>query len=176
MTFTETPLAGAFIIDIGFIEDERGFFARTWAPDEFARHGLDPTLSQCNLSWNKRKGTLRGMHFQRPPFQEIKIVRCTRGAILDVIVDLRRDSPTFRQWTSVELNAESRRMLYVPKGFAHGYLTLTDDAEVYYHVSAPYEPTHATGVAWNDSAFGISWPFPPTVISEKDRTWPAFEE
>jgi dTDP-4-dehydrorhamnose 3,5-epimerase len=115
------------------------------------------------------------MHFQRPPFQEIKIVRCTRGAILDVIVDLRRDSPTFCQWTSVELNADSRRMLYVPKGFAHGYLTLTDDAEVYYHVSAPYEPTHATGVAWNDPAFGISWPFPPTVISEKDRAWPAFQ-
>jgi dTDP-4-dehydrorhamnose 3,5-epimerase len=175
MTFTETPLAGAFIIDVGFIEDERGFFARTWAADEFERRGLDPTVSQCNLSWNKRKGTLRGMHFQRPPFQEIKIVRCTRGAILDVIVDLRRDSSTFRQWISVELNADSRRMLYVPKGFAHGYLTLTDDAEVYYHVSTPYEPTHAAGVAWNDRAFGISWPFPPTVISEKDQAWPAFQ-
>jgi dTDP-4-dehydrorhamnose 3,5-epimerase len=175
MNFTETPLAGAFIIDVQVIEDERGFFARTWAAEEFQRRGIDPTLFQCNLAWNKRKGTLRGMHFQRPPFQEVKIVRCTRGAVLDVIIDLRRDSPTFRQWTSVELDADSRRMLYVPKGLAHGYLTLTDDVEVYYHVSAQYEPTHATGVAWNDRAFGISWPFPPTVISEKDRGWPPFE-
>jgi dTDP-4-dehydrorhamnose 3,5-epimerase len=174
MLFTETPLMGAFIIDIGLIEDERGFFARTWAPDEFEKRGLDPTLIQCNLSWNKQKGTLRGMHFQRAPFEEVKIVRCTRGAVMDVVVDLRRDSPTFCQWTSVVLDADSRRMLYIPKGFAHGYQTLTDDVEVYYHVSARYEPTHATGLRWNDPAFGIAWPLTPTVMSEKDRTWPTF--
>lgn len=174
MVFTETPLSGAFVIDIDPIRDERGFFARTWASDEFERRGLDATLVQCNLSWNKRKGTLRGMHFQRGPFEEVKIVRCTRGALLDVVIDLRRDSPTFCQWTSVALDADSRRMLYVPKGFAHGYQTLTDDVEVYYHVSTPYEPAHATGVPWNDPAFAIEWPLEPTVISEKDRTWPSF--
>lgn len=174
MIFTETPLAGAFTIDIEPIEDERGFFARTWAPEEFEQRGLDPTLVQCNLSWNKRKGTLRGMHFQRAPFEEVKIVRCARGALLDVVIDLRRDSPTFCQWTAVTLDADSRRMLYVPKGFAHGYQTLTDDVEVYYHVSARYEPNHSTGVRWNDPVFGIAWPLTPTVISEKDRTWAAF--
>jgi dTDP-4-dehydrorhamnose 3,5-epimerase len=174
MIFTETPLVGAFIIDIAAIQDERGFFARTWAPEEFESRGLDATLVQCNLAWNQRKGTLRGMHFQRPPFEEVKIVRCTRGALLDVIVDLRRESPTFRQWTSVALDADSRRMLYVPKGFAHGYETLTDDVEVYYHVSAPYTPECAAGVPWDDPAFGIEWPSPPTLISEKDRSWPRF--
>jgi dTDP-4-dehydrorhamnose 3,5-epimerase len=174
MLFTETPLAGAFIIDIVALEDERGFFARTWSADELTKRGLDTTLVQCNIAWNPLKGTLRGMHFQRAPYEEVKIVRCTRGALFDVIVDLRRESPTFRQWTSVVLNADSRRMLYVPKGFAHGYLTLTDDVEAYYHVSAVYQPDSAGGVAWDDPAFGIEWPCQPAMISERDRAWPRF--
>jgi dTDP-4-dehydrorhamnose 3,5-epimerase len=174
MTFTETALAGAFIIDIVALKDDRGFFARTWAADELKTRGLDPTVVQCNVAWNPAKGTLRGMHFQRAPYDEVKIIRCTRGSLFDVIVDLRPESPTFRKWTSVELNANSRRMLYVPKGFAHGYLTLTDDVEAHYHVSAPYTPACADGVAWNDPAFGIEWPFAPTVMSERDRTWPHF--
>jgi len=174
MLFTETILPGAFIIDIAPIHDERGFFARTWAPEEFQKRGLDPALAQCNASWNKKRGTLRGMHFQSEPFGEVKIVRCTGGAMLDVIVDLRKSSPTYRQWTSVELTASNHRALYIPKGLAHGFITLTDDVEVYYHVSAPFSPAHATGVRWNDPAFTITWPFEPTVISEKDRAWPDF--
>jgi dTDP-4-dehydrorhamnose 3,5-epimerase len=174
MTFTETPLSGAFIIDIVPIDDERGFFSRTWSADEFEKRGLDTTLVQCNVAWNRVKGTLRGMHFQRAPYEEVKIVRCTRGALLDVIVDLRQGSPTFCRWTAVELNAESRRMLYIPKGFAHGYLTLTDDVEAYYHVSSPYVPESAGGVGWDDPAFGIEWPFTPSVISSRDRAWPRF--
>jgi dTDP-4-dehydrorhamnose 3,5-epimerase len=174
MTFTETPLPGAFIIDIATLADERGFFARTWAADELTKRGLDPTVVQCNVAWNPLKGTLRGMHFQRAPYEEVKIIRCTRGSLFDVIVDLRPESRTFRNWTSVELNAESRRMLYVPKGFAHGYLTLTDDVEAYYHVSSPYTPACAGGVAWDDPVFGIKWPFAPALISERDRTWPRF--
>jgi dTDP-4-dehydrorhamnose 3,5-epimerase len=174
MLFTPTPLQGAFVIDIAPIEDERGFFARTWAPEEFHRHGLDPTLVQCNASWNRKKGTLRGMHFQTEPFSEVKIVRCTGGALLDVIVDLRTSSPTYCQWTSVELTAANHRALYIPKGLAHGFITLTDDVEAYYHVSAAFSPAHSSGVRWNDPAFGIAWPFPPTVMSEKDRAWPDF--
>jgi dTDP-4-dehydrorhamnose 3,5-epimerase len=175
MTFTETALAGAWIIDIERFDDERGFFARTWAADELTARGLDPTLAQCNVAFNRRKGTIRGLHFQRAPFDEIKIVRCTRGAVHDVIVDLREDSPTFRRWLAVELTADTHRMLYVPPGVAHGYQTLTDDAETYYHVSAPYSPAHAAGVRWNDPAFAIAWPLgEPTVISARDREWPDF--
>lgn len=175
MKFTETDLPGAFIIDAEPIEDERGYFARTWAPSEFERRGLDPTLAQCNVAWNERKGTLRGMHFQREPFAEVKIIRCTRGALLDVIIDLRQDSPCFCRWTAIELSANQPRMLYVPKGFAHGYLTLTDDVQAYYHVSTPYSAEYASGVAWNDPAFGIRWPFSPTVMSTRDKSWPLFE-
>jgi dTDP-4-dehydrorhamnose 3,5-epimerase len=174
MLFTETTLPGAYVIDIARIDDERGFFARTWAPEEFQKRGLDPTLAQCNASWNRRKGTLRGMHFQKEPFSEVKIVRCTCGAMLDVIVDLRTSSPTYCRWTAVELTASNHRSLYIPKGLAHGFITLTDEVEVYYHVSAPFSPAHASGVRWNDPAFNITWPFQPTVISEKDRAWPDF--
>jgi dTDP-4-dehydrorhamnose 3,5-epimerase len=174
MKFTETPLLGAWIIDIARFEDERGFFARTWAPEEFTARGLDPSLAQCNIAWNHRRGTIRGMHFQREPVQEVKIVRCTRGAILDVIVDLRPESRTFCRWTSVELTEDNRRMLYIPFGFAHGYQTLTDGVETYYHVSAPYSPVHASGVRWNDVRFGIEWPLEPTVISTRDIAWPDF--
>jgi dTDP-4-dehydrorhamnose 3,5-epimerase len=175
MTFTETPLEGAWIIDIARIEDERGFFARTWSPDEFAARGLDSTLAQCNVAWNHRRGTIRGMHFQRAPMQEVKIVRCTRGAILDTIIDLRPGSPTFCQWISVELTEDNRRMLYIPFGCAHGYQTLVDGVETYYHVSAPYSPEHSSGVRWNDPRFGLRWPLEPTVISARDRDWPDFD-
>ena len=175
MTFTETPLEGAWIIDIDRIEDERGFFARAFSPDEFAARGLDSTLAQCNVAWNHRRGTIRGMHFQRAPMQEVKIVRCTRGAILDTIIDLRPGSPTFCQWISVELTEDNRRMLYIPFGCAHGYQTLVDGVETYYHVSAPYSPEHASGVRWNDPRFGLRWPLEPTVISARDRDWPDFD-
>jgi dTDP-4-dehydrorhamnose 3,5-epimerase len=175
MKFTETSLAGAYLIEPAAISDERGYFARTWAPEAFTSRGLDADLAQCNVAWNRVRGTLRGLHFQREPFSEVKLVRCTRGAILDVIVDLRPDSPTYCRWESVELRAEQLKMFYVPKGFAHGYLTLTDNAEVHYQVSAPYSPSHASGVPWNDPSFGIIWPFQPTVISVKDQNWSPFE-
>ena len=174
MRFSETPLVGAYTIDISPIADARGFFAKAWSLQDLERAGLDPTLVQCSIAWNKAKGTLRGMHFQRPPFDEVKIVRCTRGSVLDVIVDLRPASATYRHWTSAELSDRNHRMLYIPKGFAHGYLTLTDDVEVYYHVSAPYSPDHADGVRWDDPAFGIEWPFQPQVISDRDQAWPRF--
>ena len=176
MRFTETPLPGAYTIDITPVADDRGFFARAWAPQDFERLGLDPTLVQCSVSWNRVRGTLRGLHFQRDPFGEVKIVRCTRGVILDVIVDLRRESPAFCGWTSVELSGENRRALYIPKGFGHGYITLTDDAEVYYHVSTPYSPEHADGVRWDDPAFGIEWPLEPVVMSTRDREWRTFQK
>jgi dTDP-4-dehydrorhamnose 3,5-epimerase len=176
MTFTETALAGAWLIDIARIDDERGFFARTFLPEEFTSRGLDPTLAQCNIAFNRRRGTIRGLHFQRAPFDETKIIRCTRGAVCDVILDLRANSPTFRRWLAVELTSDNHRMLYVPRGMAHGYQTLTDDAETYYHVSAPYSAPHAAGVRWNDPAFAIDWPLgEPTVISGRDRAWPDFD-
>ena len=172
MQFTPSRIPGAWVIDISPIRDQRGFFAMTWLPEEFRKRGIDPALAQCNLAFNKTRGTLRGMHFQKAPHAQAKIVRATRGSLLDVIVDLRPESPTYRQWDSVELTQDNHRMLYMPEGIAHGYLTLTDDVEAYYHASRPWEPTAESGVRWNDPAFGIRWPFEPTVISEKDRTWP----
>jgi dTDP-4-dehydrorhamnose 3,5-epimerase len=172
MQFTETRIPGAWIIDVAPVEDERGLFATTWLPEAFAARGLDPSLAQCNLAFSRRRGTLRGLHFQRAPHEQVKIVRCTRGALVDVIVDLRPDSSAYRTWASVELSADNRRMLYVPAGLAHGYLTLADDTEAYYHASKKWAPGHEWGVRWNDPAFGIEWPFEPTVISDKDRTWP----
>ena len=172
MTFTESRIPGAWIIDVSEIHDDRGFFAMTWLPGEFTKRGLDPSLAQCNLAFNHKRGTLRGMHFQKAPHEQVKIIRCTRGALLDVIVDLRPDSPTYRRWEAVELSADNRRMFYMPKGIAHGYLTLTDAAEAYYHASAPWAPQAESGVRWNDPAFGIKWPFEPAVISEKDANWP----
>lgn len=175
MTFTETRIPGAWIVDITPIRDDRGFFAMTWESSEFAARGLDGSLAQCNLAFNFRKGTLRGMHHQRTPHEQVKLVRCIRGAVLDVIVDLRRDSRTYRQWDSVELTAENRRMLYIPAGLAHGYLTFTDDSEVFYQASTPWAPQAEAGVRWNDPAFGITWPSEPLVISDRDATWPNFE-
>ena len=172
MRFTPSRIAGAWIIDIEPIHDPRGFFATTWLPEEFRRHGIDPALAQCNLAFNYKRGTLRGMHFQRAPHQQSKLVRATRGALLDVIVDLRPDSPTLRHWDSIELTADNRRMLYIPGGLAHGYLTLADDTEAFYQASTPWAPQAESGVRWNDPAFGITWPFEPTVVSEKDQHWP----
>ncbi|MFL6028993.1 MAG: dTDP-4-dehydrorhamnose 3,5-epimerase [Gaiellaceae bacterium] len=175
MIFTETDLAGAFVIDIERHEDERGFFARAWCEDELAEHGLSTRVVQCNIAYNHRRSTLRGMHFQAAPHAEVKLVRCTRGAIYDVIIDLRPESRTFRQWLAFELTAENSRMLYIPEGFAHGYETLADETETYYQMSETHTPEAARGVRWNDPAFGIAWPEPePAVISEKDRSWPAF--
>ena len=174
MKFSPTALAGACIIDIEPVPDERGFFARGWCREEFARHGLNPDLAQCSISFNKKRGTLRGMHYQAKPHEETKVVRCTRGAIYDVIVDLRPESPTFRKWIAVELSADNRRMLYVPPGFAHGFQSLVDDTEVFYQISTFYHPGSVRGVRWDDPAFGIEWPVMERVISNKDRQYPDF--
>src|SRR5882762_5631992 len=176
MTFTETALKGAFIIEPKLILDERGFFASTWSQKEFAGRGLGAPVVQANVSLNKRRGTLRGMHFQINPHQEVKLVRCTAGSILDVIVDLREDSPSFHQWVGVELSVGNRLMLYVPEGFAHGYQTLADNTEVAYQISEYYHPESARGVRWDDPAFGIDWPLPVTTMSERDRNHPFLAE
>ena len=174
MIFSETAIPGAFLISLNRSEDERGFFARTFCRSEFAEHGLNPDLEQCSISFNKQKGTLRGMHFQKSPYEETKVVRCTMGALFDVIIDLRPDSPTVKQWLSFELNAENRSMLYIPRGLAHGFLTLEDNTEVLYQMSDRYVPESAAGVRWNDRAFGIQWPDTPQVISVKDREYADF--
>jgi dTDP-4-dehydrorhamnose 3,5-epimerase len=171
MIFTETKLQGAFIIDIKPREDERGFFARSWCEDEFKEHGLNPRLVQCNISYNKTRGTLRGMHYQVAPFPEAKLVRCTMGAIFDVIIDLRAGSPTFKQWFSVELSAENRHALYIPETFAHGFQTQTDGAEVFYQMSEFFHPECVEGVRWNDPEFSIIWPINNPIVSSQDNTW-----
>ncbi len=172
MIFREEKLRGAYIIEPELIEDERGFFARTWSQEEFAARGLNPKVVQCNSSFNRQRGTLRGMHYQIPPHSEVKLVRCTAGAIYDVIIDLREDSPTRSQWIGVELSARNRLMAYVPEGFAHGFQTLEDETEVFYQVSAYYHQESARGVRWDDPAFGIDWPLEISVISERDRSHP----
>lgn len=174
MTFTESRVPGAWIIDVTPIHDDRGLFAMTWRPDEFRKRGMEPALAQCNLAFSVRRGTLRGMHFQTAPHAQAKIIRCTRGALLDVIVDLRPGSPAYCRYEMVELTADNRRMLYMPEGVAHGYLTLSDATEAYYHVSSPWVPEAESGVRWDDPAFGIDWPSPPVVISAKDAAWPAY--
>jgi len=174
MTFTEMPLAGAFVIDIERHEDERGFFARTFDAAEFERRGLVAPLAEFSTSYNARAGTLRGMHFQRPPHGEHKLIRCTRGAVFDVIVDVRADSPTFCAWHGLELTQDNGRLLYVPEGFAHGFQTLLDDTELHYQISAPFCPDAAAGVRWDDPTFGIQWPEAERTISERDLCWPNF--
>jgi len=174
MIFTACKVKDAYLIDLDRKVDERGFFARSYCRNEFAAHGLHPDFVQCNLSFNTRRGTLRGMHYQVRPNEEVKLVRCLAGAIYDVIVDLRPTSPTYKQWIGVELDAESRRMLYSPAGFAHGYLTLADNSEVLYQVSAFYSPESERGVRWNDPAFNIEWPMRPEVISSRDSHHPDF--
>jgi dTDP-4-dehydrorhamnose 3,5-epimerase len=177
MIFTELPIPGAFVIDLERRDDARGFFARAWCANEFADQGLSTRLVQCNISFSTRQGTLRGMHFQRDPHAEVKLVRCTRGAVYDVIIDLRPASQTYMQWLGVELSADNRRALYVPEGFAHGYQTLVDDTETFYQVSEFYAPQAEGGVRWNDPAFGIEWPYPETaLVSAKDASWPDYRQ
>ena len=172
MLFQPTSLAGAYVIDLQKIEDERGFFARSWCVHEFAEHDLDIRLVQCNISFNKAQGTVRGMHYQAPPFAETKLVRCTQGAIYDVIIDLRPTSPTFLQWLGVVLSAENRALLYVPQGFAHGFQTLVDNTEVFYQMSEFYAPEAAHGLRWDDPNVKVQWPLPITVMSLKDQSYP----
>lgn len=175
MIFTETPLKGAYVLDLEIRTDERGGFARTFCAQEFEAHGLKATVAQCNLSYNHKAGTLRGMHYQIPPAAETKLVRCTQGGIYDVIIDMRPDSPTYLQHFGVELTAENRRAIYIPELFAHGYQALTDGTEVVYQVGEFYTPGYERGLRYDDPAFGIVWPLPVTVISEKDAAWALFE-
>lgn len=175
MKIEETPLKGAFIIEPETIPDERGFFARIWSEAEFSAYGINTHFVEGNFSFNRKAGTLRGMHYQASPFGQAKLVRCTRGAIVDVGIDLRPDSATFRQWFKVELSAENHRMIYLPGEFAHGFQTLTDNTEVYYQVTAPYEPSSTRGVRWNDPAFNVIWPeASERIIIQRDRDYPDF--
>jgi dTDP-4-dehydrorhamnose 3,5-epimerase len=174
MRFRETELPGAFIVETEPVEDERGWFARIYDEQELADRGLAFRFPQGSVAFNEARGTLRGMHYQEEPHAEAKLVRCTRGAVHDVIVDLRPGSPTFKRWVAVELTAANGRLLYVPEGIAHGYLTLADETETLYLISAPYAAEAARGVRWDDPAFGIEWPGAPHVMSEKDRAWPDF--
>lgn len=174
MIFTKTKLKDAYIIDIERMEDERGFFARAWCQKEFLAQGLASTLAQCSVSFNAKQGTLRGMHYQIKPYEETKLVRCTRGSMYDVIVDMRQDSASFGQHIGVTLSADNRRMLYVPEGFAHGFLTLEDNTEVFYQMSEFYAPESSKGFRWNDPFLKINWPTDVQVISERDRQLPDF--
>jgi dTDP-4-dehydrorhamnose 3,5-epimerase len=174
MIFTQTDLAGAFVIEPETHEDARGFFARTWCQREFASHGLNAHLAQCSVSFSHSRGTLRGIHYQTAPREEAKLVRCTKGSIYDVIIDLRADSATFTRSFTVELTANNRRMLYVPEGIAHGFQTLEDNTEVFYQISEFYTPEYARGIRWNDPLFGIRWPLDLRMISDKDQSYPDF--
>jgi len=175
MIFKQMELSGAFLIQPERLEDERGFFARTYDRAIFQEHGLMAEIAQVNISFNRRRGTLRGMHYQASPFGEDKLVRCTSGAIHDVVIDLRPDSPTYLRHIGLSLTAENREMVYVPKGFAHGFLTMADDTEVTYQMSAPYSPDYARGIRWDDPVAGIKWPAKIRVISERDRTLSDYE-
>lgn len=174
MIFTETKLKGAYIIDLDRISDERGFFSRRWCAKEFALQRLNPSVVQVNIGHNIKKGTVRGMHFQIEPNAEVKLVYCSRGALYDVIIDLREESPTRGQWFGVELTADNARMLYVPEGFAHGYQTLEDETDLVYQTSQFYAKESATGVRFNDPTFGIAWPLPVSTISSGDQRWPDY--
>jgi dTDP-4-dehydrorhamnose 3,5-epimerase len=174
MRFLETELGGAFVIELEPHEDERGFFARSFCRNEYKEHALNPHIAQCNISYNRKRGTLRGMHYQAAPKAEAKTVMCTKGAIHDVIVDLRPNSSTYCRWLSFELTAENRKMLYIPEGFAHGFQTLIDDTDVLYLMSEFYSPKHARGVRYNDSAFGIQWPLEDPIVSPRDRSYEDF--
>ena len=175
MKFIPTPLPGAFVIEPQLFPDDRGFFAGTFSRQKFVEHGCDGDLVECNVSFNKRAGTLRGMHFQNAPHAQSKLVRCTRGAIWDAIIDLRPGSATFKKWFGAELTAENRRQLYIPEGFAHGFITLADETEVFYQLGNVYHAASAGGVRWDDPAFGIAWPREVSVIIERDATYPDFE-
>ncbi|TWT97605.1 dTDP-4-dehydrorhamnose 3,5-epimerase [Botrimarina colliarenosi] len=175
MIFNKTPLEGAYLLDLEKRGDDRGFFARVYCEGEFAEHGLPTHYVQVNNSLSADKGTLRGMHYQLEPHAETKLVRCVRGALWDCLLDLRPESATFGKWYGAELSAENRRMMVVPKGFAHGFITLTDDAEAFYLVDEAYAPTHERGIRWNDPAFGIEWPIEPVVLSDKDANQRDFD-
>lgn len=172
MQFIETPIAGSFLLEPELMADERGFFARTYCRDEFVAHGLNPGLVQCSISYNLRKGTVRGMHYQKAPYAEAKLVRCTSGVIFDIIADMRPDSPSFRQWYGVTLTARNRCGLYVPEGVAHGFQTLEDDTEVFYQMSEFYRADFSAGFCWNDPFFDIAWPEPISLISDRDMSYP----
>ncbi len=174
MIFQETTLPGAYVIEPKRINDHRGFFARIWCKNELQQQGLKAELVQSNVGFSYHRGTLRGLHFQKSPYAEVKIVRCTRGVIFDVIVDLRPESPSYKRWFGVELSEENCRMIYVPEGFAQGYITLADNTEIYYHTSEFYNPGSAFGVRYNDPEFGIAWPTDVAVISQQDREWPDY--
>lgn len=176
MIFRETKLKGAYVIEPERSEDERGFFARTWCRKEFGDHGLDPAVMQCNISFNKKSGTLRGMHYQTAPHAEAKLVRCTQGSVFDVIIDLRKGSETYKDWFGVELTRDNHNMLYIPENFAHGFLTLEDNTEVFYQMSEFYYSECSRGVRWNDPAFSIQWPVKVSIISDRDRDCPDFTE
>jgi dTDP-4-dehydrorhamnose 3,5-epimerase len=176
MIFVPTTIEGAFLVELEPHRDERGFFARSWCREEYLAHGLKSELAQCAISHNDRLGTLRGLHYQAPPHAETKLVRCTRGRIFDVIVDLRPSAPTFKSWWSTELSADNRHMVYIPEGLAHGFLSLEDHSEVTYQMSTPYRPESARGARYDDDAFSITWPFPPEVIGPRDLAFPPFDE
>jgi dTDP-4-dehydrorhamnose 3,5-epimerase len=175
MIFTETILKNAYVIELEKREDHRGFFARTWDKKEFEEHNLNSNLVQCNVSFSKKCGTLRGMHYQKKPFEESKVIRCVKGKIFDVIIDLRSSSSTFKKWFGVELTEENYKMLYVPEGFAHGFQTLEDNSEIIYQVSEFYTPKSELGIHWNDPAFNITWPIEEKIITEKDNSWKVFD-
>lgn len=175
MKFIELNLKGAFIIEPEYIEDQRGFFARSYCVEEFKKQGLNSMINQCSISYNHYKGTLRGMHYQIGEKSEVKVVRCTRGKIFDVVLDLRPDSPTYKKWQAIELSSENHKMLYIPQGFAHGFQTLEDCSEVFYQITESFSPLHARGIRWNDPIFKIQWPFNrPSVISSKDQQYPDY--
>ena len=176
MKFEETSIKGVFNIELDKLTDERGFFARAWCKYEFVERNLNSNLVQCNLSYNKKKGTLRGLHYQVPPYEEVKLVRCIKGAIYDVVVDLRSQSETYRQWMGIKLTEDNYKMLYIPESFGHGFLTLTDDTVLFYQVSEFHVPGAERGLRWNDPTFNIQWPLPVTVISEKDQNYADFKE
>ncbi|NMB54016.1 MAG: dTDP-4-dehydrorhamnose 3,5-epimerase [Leptolinea sp.] len=174
MIFQKTDFDGVYVIEPEPRSDNRGFFARVWCEDELSKHHLNTRIAQCSISFNKFRGTLRGMHFQDNPFPETKIVRCTMGSIFDVVIDLRSDSPTYTRWFSVELSQENRRMLYIPHGFAHGFQTLTDGTEIYYQISEFFHPECSRGVRWNDPCFSIDWPLGNPILSDRDLTYPDY--
>jgi dTDP-4-dehydrorhamnose 3,5-epimerase len=175
MKFTESKLQGAYIIEVDKFEDDRGFVAYAWTARDFLEQGLDTKFVEMIVSYNLRKGTLRGMHYQSEPFAQAKLVRCTQGSIYDVAIDLRRDSPTYKQWDAVELTAQNHRMFYIPEGCAHGFQTLEDETEVFYQISNVYAPEHYGGVRWNDPAFGVTWPDADRTMIARDRDYPDFE-